>query len=163
MDPREEGATHPAMPPGIIGWERWFHKLEHSNQGKSQPSNSDSRETDNSDQTGPSRDAAAMAKAFEPLNRSLETFLTRLSRTSERSEKSKRVFQKLRCYTDESDGFKDTWIEVMKRHLRFINWYRRPVLTNHKFTPNWSQNKNHKLRCRAIQIDFYGSCCFKSK
>ena len=37
-------------------------------------------------QTGHSRDATAMATAFEPLNRSLETFLTRLSKTNERSE-----------------------------------------------------------------------------
>ena len=42
---------------------------------------------------GHSRDATAMATAFEPLNRSLETFLTRLSRTNERSEKSRRVFK----------------------------------------------------------------------
>ena len=35
-----------------------------------------------------------MATAFEPLNRSLQTFLTRLCRTNERSEKSRRVFQK---------------------------------------------------------------------
>ena len=35
-----------------------------------------------------------MAKAFEPLNRSLETFPTRLSRTNERSEKSRSVFKK---------------------------------------------------------------------
>ena len=34
-------------------------------------------------QAGHSRDATAMATAFEPLNRSLETFLTRLSRTNE--------------------------------------------------------------------------------
>ena len=54
-----------------------------------------------------------MASAFEPLNRSLEAFLTRLCRTSERSEKSRRVFKKPRCYKDESDGFIDTWIEVM--------------------------------------------------
>ena len=39
-------------------------------------------------QSGHSRDATAMVTAFEPLNRSLETFLTRLSRTNERSEKS---------------------------------------------------------------------------
>ena len=58
-----------------------------------------------------------MATAFEPLNRSLETFLTRLSRTNERSEKSRIVFKKPRCYKDESDGSFDTWIEVMK--LRF--------------------------------------------
>ena len=68
-------------------------------------------------QTGHSRDATAMATAFEPLNRSLETFLTRLSKTNERSEKSRRVFKKPRCYKDESDGCIDTWIEVMKLHF----------------------------------------------
>ena len=68
-------------------------------------------------QAGHSRDATSMATAFEPLNRSLETFLTRLSRTNERSEKSRRVFKKPRCYKDESDGCIDTWIEVMKLHL----------------------------------------------
>ena len=68
-------------------------------------------------QAGHSRDATAMATAFEPLNRFLETFLTRLSRTNERSEKSRRVFKKPRCYKDESDGCIDTWIEVMKQHF----------------------------------------------
>ena len=68
-------------------------------------------------QAGHSRDATAMATAFEPLNRSLETFLTRLSRTNERSEKSRRVFKKRRCYKDESDGCIDTWIEVMELHF----------------------------------------------
>ena len=58
-----------------------------------------------------------MAIASAPLNRSLETFLTKLSRTSERSEKSRRVFMKARCYKDESDGCIDTWIEVMKLHF----------------------------------------------
>ena len=53
---------------------------------------------------GHSRDATAMATAFEPLNRSLERFLTKLSRTNERSEKSRRVFKKPSCYKDESDG-----------------------------------------------------------
>ena len=68
-------------------------------------------------QAGHSREATAMATAFEPLNRSLETFLTRLSRTNERSEKSRRVFKKPRCYKDESDDCIDTWIEVMKLHF----------------------------------------------
>ena len=58
-----------------------------------------------------------MAIAFEPLNRSLETFLTRLSRTNQRSEKSRRVFKKPRCYKDEYDICIDTWIEVMKLHF----------------------------------------------
>ena len=39
------------------------------------------------------RDATAMATAIKPLSRSLETFLTKFSRTNERSEKSKRVFK----------------------------------------------------------------------
>ena len=68
-------------------------------------------------QAGHLRDAASMATAFEPLNRSLKTFLTRLSRTNERSEKSRKVFTKPRCYKDESDGCIDTWIVVMKLHF----------------------------------------------
>ena len=87
--------------------------------------NSDSRDAPHAEpstrcedtQAGHSRDATAMATAFEPLNRSLETFLTRLSKTNERSEKSRRVFKKPRCYKDESDGCIDTWIEVMKLHF----------------------------------------------
>ena len=47
----------------------------------------------------------------------LGTFLTRLSRTNERSEKSRKVFKKPRCYKNESDGCIDTWIGVMKLHF----------------------------------------------
>ena len=55
-----------------------------------------------------------MATAIEPLNVSLETFL---SKTSERSEKSRRVFKKPRCYKNESDGCIDTWLEVIRLHF----------------------------------------------
>ena len=101
----------------------------HANPGRSHVGNthgdSDCRDALNTEpltrcedtQAGHSRDATAMATAFEPLNRSLGTFLTRLSRTNERSEKSRRVFKKPRCYKDESDGCIDTWIEVMKLHF----------------------------------------------
>ena len=68
-------------------------------------------------QAGHSRDAASMATAFEPLNRSLKTFYTRMSRTNDRSENSRRVFKKPRSYKDESDGCIDTWIEAMKLHF----------------------------------------------
>ena len=68
------------------------------NQGRSHPSDSDRKWTDSNDQAGYSRDTMAMATAFEPLNRSLENFLKRLSRTSERSEKSRRVYKKPRCH-----------------------------------------------------------------
>ena len=95
----------------------------HANQGRSHPCDSDRRENPeplsggNDARVGHSRDATSMATAFEPLNMSLETFLTRLSRTNERSEKSRRVFKKPRCYKDESDGSIDTWIDVMKLHF----------------------------------------------
>ncbi|XP_063724284.1 dentin matrix acidic phosphoprotein 1-like [Symsagittifera roscoffensis] len=94
----------------------------HASQGRNNPSESDRRENleplsgGKDTQAGHSKDAASMATAFEPLNRTLETFLTRLSRTNERSEKSRRVFKKPRCYKDESDGCIDTWIEVMRLH-----------------------------------------------
>ena len=94
-------------------------------QGGNSHGDSDCRDAPNTEpltwcddtQAGHSRDATAMATAFEPLNRSLETFQTRLSRTNERSEKSRRVFKKPRCCKDESDGCFDTWIELMKQHF----------------------------------------------
>ena len=99
--------------------------LSRASQGRNNPCDSDRRDVPNTEplsggddtQAGHSRDATAMVTAFEPLNISLETFLTRLSRTNERSEKSRRVFKKPRCYKDESDGCIDTWIEVMKLHF----------------------------------------------
>ena len=78
----------------------------HANQGRSHPRDSNRRENPeplsggNDAQAGHSRDATSMATAFEPLNKSLITFLTRLSRTSERSENAKKVFTKPRCYKD---------------------------------------------------------------
>ena len=69
------------------------------------------------DQAGHSRDAISTATSFKLLNRSMETILTWLSRTNERSEKSKRVFKRPSRYKDESDGCKDTWIEVMRLHF----------------------------------------------
>ena len=61
----------------------------HVGQGGNTRGDSDCRDATNTEpltrcedtQAGHSRDATAMATAFEPLNRSLETFLTRLSRT----------------------------------------------------------------------------------
>ena len=97
----------------------------HVGQGGNSHGDSDYRDAPNTEhltrcndtQAGHSRDATTMATAFEPLNRCLETFLTKLSRTNEHSEKSRRVFKKPRCYKDESDGCIDTWIEVIKLHF----------------------------------------------
>ena len=105
----------------------------HVGQGGNTHGDSDCRDAPNTElltrcedtQAGHATDATAMATAFETLNRSLETFLRRLSRTNERSEKSRRVFKKPRCYKDESDGCIDTWIEVMKLHFEEENLSER--------------------------------------
>ena len=71
-----ERPTREAHASGRIDSINW----NHSNQGTDKPSDSDRREdpehqtTSMNDQTGFSRDASAMATAFKPLNRSLETF-----------------------------------------------------------------------------------------
>ena len=70
-------------------------EMSHANQGRNNPSDSDGREVPsteplsggNDTQAGHSREATSIATAFEPLNRSLETFLTRLYRTNDRNEK----------------------------------------------------------------------------
>ena len=90
--------------------------MSHASQGRNKQSDSSGREVPSTEplsggndfQVGHSREATSMATAFEPLNKSLQTFLKRLSRTNERSEKSRRVFKKPGCYKDESDGCIDT-------------------------------------------------------
>ena len=57
------------------------------------------------------------ASMFEPLNRFLETFITKLSKSTERGERSRRTLKKPKSYKDESDGCIDTWIEVRKLHF----------------------------------------------
>ena len=66
------------------------------------------------DLTTISQDTTMYASMFEPLNRSLETFITKLSKSTERGENSRRTLKKPKSYKDESDGCIDTWIEAMK-------------------------------------------------
>ena len=63
------------------------------------------------------QDTTMYASMFEPLNRSLETFITKLSKSTERGERSRRTLKEPKSYKDESDGCIDTWIEVMKLHF----------------------------------------------
>ena len=70
-----------------------------------------------SDLTTVSQDTTMYAPMFEPLNRSLETLITKLSKSTERGERSRRTLKKPKSYKDESDGCIDTWIEVMKLHF----------------------------------------------
>ena len=77
-------------------------------QRKTHPSSSISRDApeppmanrpETNDRAGCTQDAIAIATAFESLKNSLETILTRLSRTNEHSERvSRRVLKKPRCY-----------------------------------------------------------------
>ena len=73
------------------------------------------------DLTTVSQDTTMYASMFEPLNRSLETFITKLSKSTERGERSRRTLKKPKSYKDESDGCIDTWIEVMKLHFEEKN------------------------------------------
>ena len=64
------------------------------------------------DLTTVSQDTTMYASMFEPLNRSLETFITKLSKSTERGERSRRTLKKPKSYKDESESCIDTWIEV---------------------------------------------------
>ena len=136
--------------------------MSHASQGRKNSGDSDRRDVPNTEplaggddtQAGHSRDATAMATAFEPLNRSLETLLTRLSRTNERSEKSRRVFKKPRCYKDESDGFIDTLIEVMKLH------FEEEDLSERQECSALTSNLEGTLRSKAVPT---GHCCVMVK
>ena len=68
-----------------------------------------------------SQDTTMYASMFEPLSRSLETFITKLSKSTERGERSRRALKKPKSYKDESDGCIDTWIEAMKLHFEEEN------------------------------------------
>ena len=55
------------------------------------------------------------------MNRFPKTFITKLSKSTERGERSRRTLKKLKPYKDESDDYIDTWIEVMKLHFEEEN------------------------------------------
>ena len=61
------------------------------------------------------------ASMFEPLNISLETFIAKLSKSTERRERPRRTLKKPKSYKDESDSCIGTWIEVMKLHFEEEN------------------------------------------
>ena len=73
------------------------------------------------DLTTVSQDTTMYGSMFEPLNRSLETFITKLSKSTERGERSRKTLKKPKSYKDESDGCIDTWIGAMKLHFEEEN------------------------------------------
>ena len=68
-----------------------------------------------------SQNRTMYASLFETLNVSLETFITKLSKSTEKGEKSRLTLKKPKSYKDESDGCIDTWIEEMKIHFEEEN------------------------------------------
>ena len=80
-----------------------------------------------------------MATAFEPLNRSLETFLTR-------------VFRIPRCYKDESDGGKYTWIEVMK-----LQFEEEDLTERQESSALTSKMERTALKCVMAKINTGGT------
>ena len=53
------------------------------------------------------------------MNRTLEAFATRNTHSSERrGGKSGKTFKKQKELKDDSDGCIDTWVEVMRQHLK---------------------------------------------
>ena len=55
------------------------------------------------DLTTVSQDTTMYDSMFEPLNRSLDTLFTKLSKSTERGEKSRRTLKKPKSYKDDSD------------------------------------------------------------
>ena len=65
------------------------------------------------DLTTVSHDTTMIVSMSQPLNRSPETFINKLTKFTERGEWSRRTLKLPKSYKDESDRCIDTWIEVM--------------------------------------------------
>ena len=67
-------------------------------------------------------DAMMGANTLEMMNRTLESFATRNTDSSDRgSGKSRKTFKKPKKFIDDSDACTDTWVEVMRLHLEQDN------------------------------------------
>ena len=67
-------------------------------------------------------DAMMGANTLEMMNRTLESFATRNTDSSDRgSGNSRKTFKKPKKFIDDSDGCTDTWVEVMRLHLEQDN------------------------------------------
>ena len=67
-------------------------------------------------------DAMTWVSTWEMMNRTLEAFATRNTESSDRrGGKSRKTFKKPKEFKDDSDGFIDTWVKVMKLHLEQDN------------------------------------------
>ena len=85
-------------------------------------SNSTRTTEDSGSHTGVQPDAMTWANTWEMTNRTLEAFATRNTDSSDRGKgKSRKTFKKPKEFKDDSDGYIDTWVEVMGLHLEQDN------------------------------------------
>ena len=84
------------------------------------------------------------ASMYEPLNRALEIFIAKLSKSTERGEKSRRTLKNPKSYKDESDDCLVTWIEVMRLHFE-------------------EENLSKKQECSALTSNLAGTSCVMMK
>ena len=85
-------------------------------------SNTTNAPEDSSTNTNVAPDAMTWAGTWEMTNRTLEAFATRNIDSSERgSGKSRKTFKKPKEFKDDSDGWIDTWVEIMRLHLEQDN------------------------------------------
>ena len=62
------------------------------------------------------------ANTWEMMNRTLEAFATRNTDSSDRGScKSRKTFKKPKEFKDNLDGCIDTWVEIMRLHLKQDN------------------------------------------
>ena len=67
-------------------------------------------------------DVMTWVSTWEMMNRTLEAFATRNTDSSDRGgNKSRKIFKKPKEFKDDSDGYIDTWVEVMRLHLEQDN------------------------------------------
>ena len=57
------------------------------------------------------------ASLFEPLDKFIETFITKLSKSTERVDRSQRTLKKPKMGKAGSNGYIDTWTEVVELHF----------------------------------------------
>ena len=89
---------------------------------KNGTSNTTSGQGDSTANSNAGPDAMTWASTWEMMNRTLETFATRNTDSSDRGGgKSRKTFKKPKEFKDDSDECIDTWVEVMRLHLEQDN------------------------------------------
>ena len=89
---------------------------------KSGTANTTSGPADSTTHNNVEPDVMTWASTWEIMNRTLEAFATRNTDSSDRgSNKSRKTFKKPKEFKDDSDGCIDTWVEVMRLHLKQDN------------------------------------------